>query len=161
MRKAKAALEAAIVRAAPEDELAPLRAAHAAAEAAKAANLLARAGPPSVYAGATLQIHFQDPSKQQPVLLATFNVREIAQIKDAYQVDLGNAAMRPVLHHTVFAANIKRSKSKIYPDGQDGIFPGSYMRFVKRDGAWELDKHHVEFVRLGFSIKVVGEVAAK
>jgi len=85
----------------------------------------------------------------------------LTQGADAFQVNLDNAAMRPVLEHPDFAANIKRSKSKHYPQGQAGIFPGTYMSFVKRDGAWELENNHADFVRLGFSIKVVGEVAAK
>jgi hypothetical protein len=117
-----------------------------------------------MYAGATLQIYFQNPSSRPLLpleLLATFNVREMAQGADAFQVKLDNAAMRPVLEHPDFAANIKRSKSKHYPQGQAGIFPGTYMSFVKRDGAWELENNHADFVRLGFSIKVVGEVAAK
>jgi hypothetical protein len=114
-----------------------------------------------MYAGATLEIYHQDPFKL-PIpplaLLATFNVREMmSQGVDAFQVMLDNVAMRPVLEHPVFAANIKRSKSKNYPDGKAGIFPGTYMRFAKRGSAWELDNNHDVFVRLGFSIKV-GEV---
>jgi len=96
------------------------------------------------------------------VLLASFNAREMkSQGVAAFQVMLDNPAMHAVRDHPVFAANIKRSKSKRFPDGQDGIFPGSYMRFAKRGNAWELDEHNADFVRLGFSIKVVGEVAAK
>jgi len=118
-----------------------------------------------MYAGATLEISVRDPSMQppqQPVMLASFNAREMkSQGTDAFQVMLDNVAMRPVLEHPVFAAKIKRSKSKHYPQGQPGIFPGTYMSFVKRDGAWELENNHADFVRLGFSIKVVGEVAAK
>ena len=117
-----------------------------------------------MYAGAKLEINFQDPSQQPPlktVLLATFNIREMAQGKDAFQVKLDNAAMHTVRDHPVFKANIKRSRSQHYPLGQDGIFPGSYMSFAKRGGVWELEKNHADFVQLGFSIKVVGEVAAK
>ena len=84
----------------------------------------------------------------------------VAQGTDAFQVKLDNVNMRGVRDHPAFAANIKRSKSQ-HHDKQDGIFPGSYMAFAKRGSAWELAENHAEFVRLGFLIKVVGEVAAK
>ena len=117
-----------------------------------------------MYAGANLAIYFQDLSKppmppQEP--LVTFNVREMAQGEDAYQAKLDWKCMIPLRDHQVFAANINRSKSKNHPHGQEGIFPGSYLAFAKRGSAWELVKNHDRFVRLGFSIKVVGEVAAK
>ena len=109
---------------------------------------------------AKLEISFQDPSKQPPqppVLLAVFNAREmVSQGVAAYQAKLDNVAMRAVRDHPVFAANIKRPKSQHYPEGQDGIFPGSYMRFAKRGSAWELDERHADFVQLGFSIKATG-----
>ena len=78
-----------------------------------------------------------------------------------FRVNLGDACMKALRDHAVFAANIKRSRSKNFPYGQDGIFPGSYLRFVKHVGAWELDDNHADFVRLGFSIKLVRELAAK
>ena len=37
--------------------------------------------------------------------------------------------MKALRDHAVFAANINRSRSKNFPDGQVGIFPGSYLRF--------------------------------
>ena len=80
---------------------------------------------------------------------------------DVFQVLLNEACMKALRDHAVFAANINRSRSKNFPDGQVGIFPGSYLRFVKRGGAWELDDNHADFVRLGFSIKLVREFAAK
>ena len=114
---------------------------------------------------AKLEISFQDPSKQPPqppVLLAVFNAREmVSQGAAAFQAKLDNPAMHAVRDHPVFAANIKRLKSKHFTDGQAGIFPGSYMRFAKRGSAWELDEHHADFVRMGFSIKATGEVSAK
>jgi hypothetical protein len=95
------------------------------------------------------------------LLLASFNAREmVSQGMDAFQVKLDNVSMRGVRDHPVFAGNIWRQKSKHFPHGQDGIFPGSYMAFAKRGSAWELTEHHDDFVQLGFSIKVVGEVAA-
>ena len=91
------------------------------------------------------------------MLLAVFTAREmVSQGVAAFQVKLDNVAMRAVRDHPVFAANIKRSKSQHYPEGQDGIFPGSYMRFAKRGSAWELDERHADFVQLGFSIKAIG-----
>ena len=91
------------------------------------------------------------------MLLASFNARKmVSQGMAAYQAMLINPAMRAVLDHPVFAANIKRLKSKHFTDGQAGIFPGSYMRFAKRGSAWELDENHAEFVQLGFSIKATG-----
>ena len=96
------------------------------------------------------------------MLLASSNIREmVSQGTDAFQAKLDWKCMIPLRDHPVFAANIKRSKSKHFPDGQAGIFPGSYMSFAKRGSAWELDEHHADFVRLGFSIKAIGEVAAK
>ena len=107
-----------------------------------------------------LEISFQDLSKQPPqpqVLLAVFTAREmVSQGVGAYQAKLDNVAMRAVLNHPVFAANIKRSKSQHYPEGQDGVFPGSYMAFAKRGSAWELYEYHAVFVQLGFSIKATG-----
>ena len=91
------------------------------------------------------------------MLLAFFNAREmVSQGVAAFQVKLDNVAMRAVRDHPVFAANIKRSKSQHYPEGQDGVFPGSYMAFAKRGSAWELYEHHAVFVQLGFSIKATG-----
>ena len=116
------------------------------------------------HAGVKIEISFQDPSEQPPqppLLLASFNAREmVSQGTDAFQVKLDYVNMRGVRDHPVFAANIKRSKSQHHAK-QAGIFPGSYMAFAKRGSAWELAENHAEFVRLGFSIKVVGEVAAK
>ena len=97
-----------------------------------------------------------------PVLLSSFNVRKmVSQGMDAFQAKLDWDSMHAVRDHPVFAANIKRLKSRHYPDGKDGIFPGSYMAFAKRGSVWELNEHHDDFVRLGFSIKMVGEVAGK
>ena len=117
------------------------------------------------HGGAKLEISFQDPSKRPPmppVLLSSFNIHEmVSQNMAAFQAFLHTVSMRAVRDHPVFAANIMRYKSKHYPEGQDGIFPGSYMAFAKRGSAWELTEHHDDFVRLGFSIKVIGEIAAK
>ena len=97
-----------------------------------------------------------------PVLLSSFTVRAmVSQGTDAFKANLDWVSMRAVRDHSVFAANIKRSKSQHFPYGQDGIFPGSYMAFAKRGSVWELNEHHADFVRLGFSIKAIGEVAAK
>ena len=91
------------------------------------------------------------------MLLASFNARKmVSQGTDAFQVKLDYVAMHAVRDHPVFAANIKRSKSQHYPEGQDGVFPGSYMAFAKRGSAWELYEQHAVFVQLGFSIKATG-----
>ena len=97
-----------------------------------------------------------------PVRLSFVTVRKmVSQGMDAFQAKLDWVSMQRVRDHPVFAANIKRLKTKHHPDGQDGIFPGSYMAFAKRGSVWELNEHHADFVRLGFSIKAIGEVAAK
>ena len=78
-----------------------------------------------------------------------------------FQVKLGDSRMKALRDHAVFAANIKRTRSKHFLAGQDGIFPGSYLRFVKRGDAWELDDNHADSVKLGFSNKLMCEFAAK
>ena len=100
------------------------------------------------------------PPSQQ---LAAFNVREMVAggARGVFRVSFSDACMKDLRDHAVFAANIKRQRSKNFPDGQVGLFPGSYMRFVKRSGAWELDDNHADFVRLGFSITLVREFMAK
>ena len=119
-----------------------------------------------MYSGAKLEAYHSPPSEQPrppPQRLAAFNVHEMVSqgTRSVFQVLLNDACMKDLRDHEVFAANIKRQKSKNFPHGQVGIFPGSYLRFAKRDGAWELDDNHADFVRLGFSIKLVREFAAK
>ena len=119
-----------------------------------------------MHKGAKLEAYFSPPSEQPrppPQRLAAFNVHEMVSqgARGDLQVKLDKARMKNLRDHAVFAANIKRARSKNFPDGQDGTFPGSYMRFVKRGGAWELDDNHADFVRLGFAIKLMHEFAAK
>ena len=116
--------------------------------------------------GAKLEVLFSPPSvepRPPPQQLAAFNAREMVAhgTHGIFQVSLDSACMKDLRDHAVLAANVKRSRSKNFPHGQVGIFPGSYLRFAKRDGAWELDDNHADFVRLGFSIKLVREFAAK
>ena len=119
-----------------------------------------------MYSGAELEVYFSPPSVQPrppSQQLAAFNAREMVAhgTHGIFQVSLDSACMKDLRDHAVLAANVKRSRSKNFPHGQVGIFPGSYLRFVTRGSAWVLDNNHADFVKLGFSIKLVHEFAAK